>query len=76
MARTGRPKARLRAALERMPIVLPTGPRQAGNSTLARIVGQPSASNLFDLEDLRDLARLGEPILRLPGMRGTAVLAT
>ncbi|HZT67189.1 MAG TPA: ATP-binding protein [Acidimicrobiales bacterium] len=65
---------RLRAALGRMPIVLLTGPRQAGKSTLARVVVEPAASNLFDLEDPRDLARMGEPTLSLPGLSGTVII--
>lgn len=65
---------RLRAALRRAPIVLVTGPRQAGKSTLARIVVQPAPSNVFDLEDPRDLARLGEPTLSLPALDGTVVI--
>ena len=65
---------RLRDALARAPIVLVTGPRQAGKSTLARAVVQPSPSNVFDLEDPRDAARLGEPTLSLPGLAGTVVI--
>ena len=65
---------RLRAALARSPIVLVTGPRQAGKSTLARSVVRPPPSNVFDLEDPRDLARLGEPTLSLPALEGTIVI--
>lgn len=65
---------RLREALDRAPIVLVTGPRQAGKSTLARIVVQPEPANLFDLEDPRDLARLGEPTLSLPPLGGTVII--
>ncbi|GAB3919487.1 hypothetical protein GCM10011575_30590 [Microlunatus endophyticus] len=65
---------RLRAALERSPVVLMSGPRQVGKSTLARQVVEPARSNLFDLEDPRDLARLGEPTLTLPGAHGTVVI--
>lgn len=61
-------EARLREALSRSPIVLLTGPRQAGKSTLARLVVAPERHRLFDLEDPRDLARLGDPTLTLtPG---------
>lgn len=65
---------RLRAALGRAPVVLVTGPRQAGKSTLARAVVRPAASHVFDLEDPRDEARLGEPTLSLPGLDGTVVI--
>lgn len=51
-----------------------TGPRLAGKSTLARTVVQPPPSHVFDLEDSRDLARLGEPTLSLSGLGGTVVI--
>jgi predicted AAA+ superfamily ATPase len=51
-----------------------TGPRQAGKSTLARTVVRPAPSHLFDLEDPRDVARLGEPTLSLPALDGTVVI--
>jgi len=65
---------RLRAALDRAPVVVLSGPRQAGKSTLARSVVDPAPSNLFDLEDPRDLARLDEPTLVLPRLTGTVVI--
>jgi predicted AAA+ superfamily ATPase len=65
---------RLREALRRAPIVLVTGPRQAGKSTLARTVVRPAPSHVFDLEDPRDAARLGEPTLSLPALAGTVVI--
>ncbi|MBI1844084.1 MAG: ATP-binding protein [Actinobacteria bacterium] len=65
---------RLRAALERSPVVVLIGPRQAGKSTLARDVVGPAAANHFDLEDPRDLARLGDPTLSLPTLSGTVVI--
>lgn len=62
------------SALRRSPVVLLTGPRQAGKSTLARqVVGAPRP-NVFDLEDPRDLARLGEPTMSLPPLRGTVII--
>lgn len=67
-------ESRLEAALGRAPIVLVTGPRQAGKSTLAKRVVDPPRSNFFDLEDPRDAARLGEPTLSLPELRGTVVI--
>jgi predicted AAA+ superfamily ATPase len=51
-----------------------TGPRQAGKSTLAQVVVRPPPSNVFDLEDPRDLARLAEPTLVLPQLAGTVVI--
>ena len=74
LVRRRRDEERLRAALGRAPIVLLTGPRQAGKSTLARAVVRPKAPNLFDLEDPRDLARLAEPMLVLPPLSGTIVI--
>lgn len=65
---------RLSTALRRSPIVLVTGPRQAGKSTLARTVVNPQPSNVFDLEDPRDVARLGEPTMSLPALLGTIVI--
>ena len=66
--------ARLRDALGRSPAVVLVGPRQAGKSTLARSVVTPDPGSNFDLEDPRDLARLGEPTLSLSGRPGTVVL--
>ncbi len=65
---------RLRQALGESPVVLLVGPRQAGKSTLARSVVDAPPENFFDLEDPRDLARLGEPTLALSGRGGTVVL--
>jgi hypothetical protein len=65
---------RLEAALRRAPVVLLTGPRQAGKSTLVRNVAHVPPSNFFDLEDPRDLARLAEPALTLPGLDGRIVI--
>ncbi len=67
-------EARLQSALVCAPVVVLVGPRQAGKSTLARRLVQPPRAALFDLEDPRDLARLGEPTLSLPGLEGTVVL--
>ena len=64
----------LRAAMERSPVTLLTGPRQAGKSTLVRRVVQPLPSSVFDLEDYRDLARLAEPMLALRDTGSTIVI--
>jgi hypothetical protein len=39
----------LRAALARRPVVVLTGPRQCGKTTLARQILDPTASTYFDL---------------------------
>ncbi len=64
----------LRQALAEAPVVLLSGPRQAGKSTIARDLVDPSPANLFDLEDPRDLARLADPTLVLAGLEGTVVI--
>jgi len=64
----------VREAMSRAPIVLLTGPRQAGKSTLARAVVDPTPSHVFDLEDPRDDARLAEPMLALRELDGTVVI--
>ncbi|QDP94897.1 ATP-binding protein [Microlunatus elymi] len=72
----GRPEdeARLQSALGRSPVVVLSGPRQVGKSTLARMVVDPPRANTFDLEDPRDLSRLGDPTLTLSGLEGTVVI--
>ena len=67
-------ETRVREALDRSPVVVLTGPRQAGKSTLARALVQPDRDHFFDLEDPRDLARLGEPTLSLSALSGTVVI--
>jgi predicted AAA+ superfamily ATPase len=67
-------RARVRAALDRAPVVVLTGPRQAGKTTLARAVVDAPDANFFDLEDPRDDARLGAPTLTLPPLDGTIVI--
>ena len=56
------------------PVVVLTGPRQAGKSTLARAVTKASPRHVFDLEDPRDLARLADPTLALEPLDGTVVI--
>ena len=55
-------------------MTLLTGPRQAGKSTLARRVIDPSPAAFFDLEDYRDQARLTEPMLALRDRGETIVI--
>ena len=67
-------EAQLGEALAQAPVVLLTGPRQAGKSTLARRILQPLPQDFYDLEDPRDLARLAEPTLALSRSHGTVVI--
>lgn len=67
-------RTRLEAALSRSPVVVLTGPRQAGKTTLARQVVAAPAENVFDLEDPRDDARLADPTLSLARLGGTVVI--
>lgn len=63
--------------LEQFPVVAIVGARQVGKSTLARIVAAGFASvdvTFFDLEDPRDQARLGDPMLALEPLQGLVVL--
>ena len=70
----GEDERRLRDALARAPVVVLTGPRQAGKSTLAQEVVRPDGAHLFDLEDPIDRARLAEPSLALRDLDGTVVI--
>ena len=64
----------LQEAIARSPVTLLTGPRQAGKTTLARQTVPSSPSAFFDLEDHRDIARLGEPTLALRDRGETIVI--
>lgn len=67
-------EAGLRTALERAPVVLLSGARQVGKTTLARAVVDPPRVALFDLDDPRDRDRLADPTLALAGLAGTVVI--
>lgn len=67
-------QARVRSALDRSPVVVLTGPRHAGKSTLAKAIVQPDRDHFFDLAELRDLARLAEPTLSLSDLDGTVMI--
>ncbi len=67
-------EVRLTDALAFAPVVVLSGPRQAGKSTLARLVVDTPESHRFDLEDPGDRARLAEPMLSLGGLKGTVVI--
>lgn len=67
-------RQRIDTALKRAPIVLLTGPRQAGKTTLAREWLDADDPNYFDLEDPTDLARLDDPMLALRSAEGLVVI--
>lgn len=64
----------LRDALDRRPVVVLTGPRQCGKTTLARQVLGPAAPNYFDLEDPRSRALFEEPMTALESLTGLVVI--
>lgn len=64
----------LGAALNRSPVVLLSGPRQCGKTTLARELLSPDSPNYFDLEDPASLARLDEPMTALRPLGGLVVI--
>ncbi|HHQ48450.1 MAG TPA: hypothetical protein ENK19_06145 [Acidobacteria bacterium] len=66
----------IRTALGRSPVVVLTGPRQAGKTTLARELLSEDSPNYFDLEDPLSLARLEEPRTALDPLRGLVLPAT
>jgi len=55
-------------------VVVLTGPRQCGKTTLARELIDPDSINYFDLEDPASLARLDEPMTALGPLRGLVVI--
>jgi hypothetical protein len=67
---------RLRNLLRTYPVVGILGARQVGKTTLARQLAAEGSrpAHHFDLEDPRDLARLADPMLVLPDLRGLVVL--
>lgn len=67
-------RARVERALGRAPIVLLTGPRQAGKTTMARSFLAPENPNYFDLENPNDRARITEPMLALGTLSGLVVI--
>jgi predicted AAA+ superfamily ATPase len=66
----------IRARLRDYPIVSLLGPRQAGKTTLARMVSADTteAVHVFDLESPADLARLTNPELALRPLTGLVIL--
>ena len=65
---------RIRTALDRTPVVVLTGPRQSGKTTLARQLLSEESPNYFDLEDPASLARLDEPMTALRPLRDLVVI--
>jgi len=65
---------RIRTGLDRGPVVVLTGPRQSGKTTLARTLLPESSPNYFDLEDPLSLGRLDEPRTALDPLRGLIVI--
>lgn len=64
----------LRSALARSRVVVLTGPRQSGKTTLARQLLSEDSANYFDLEDPASLARLDEPMTALGPLEGLVVI--
>lgn len=65
---------KLKTALKRSRIVVLTGPRQSGKTTLARRLLSEESVNYFDLEDPASLARLDEPMIALNPLKGLVVI--
>ena len=66
--------ATIEGALRRAAVVVLTGPRQCGKTTLARRFLTPESVNYFDLESPPSLARLEEPMTALAPLRGLVVI--
>ncbi len=64
----------LRTALGRSRVVVLTGSRQSGKTTLAREFVSEDSINYFDLEDPASLARLDEPNTALEPLTGSVVI--
>ncbi len=64
----------LKKALSRSRVVVLTGPRQCGKTTLARQLLSETSVNYFDLEDPADLDRLAEPMTALRPLKGLIVI--
>lgn len=76
MLQRKRELATLRGLLRRHPVVGIVGARQVGKTTLARALmrGESRPTQLFDLENPEDLARLAEPMLALKPLKGLVVI--
>jgi uncharacterized protein len=65
---------KLKTALRRSRVVVLTGPRQCGKTTLARQLLREDSPNYFDLEDPASLVRLDEPMTALSPLQGLVVI--
>jgi hypothetical protein len=64
----------IKAAIQRSRVVVLSGPRQCGKTTLARELLSEESVNYFDLEDPASLARLDEPMIALRTLKGLVVI--
>jgi len=64
----------IKAVLHRSRVVVLSGPRQCGKTTLAREFLSEESVNYFDLEDPASLARLDEPMTALLPLKGLVVI--
>ena len=64
----------LKKALRRSRVVVLTGPRQCGKTTLARQLLNEESVNYFDLEDPAGLTRLDEAMTTLRPLKGLVVI--
>jgi len=65
---------RLTTAIGRSPITALLGPRQAGKTTLARLLAEGRPATFFDLESQPDIRRLQNPELALSQLAGLVVI--
>ncbi len=66
--------ASIREALDRSPVAVLLGPRQAGKTTLARTFVDPDDPQFLDLEDPTVEAQIAQPMSFLEPMRGLVVI--
>lgn len=66
----------LQRLLKLHPVVGIIGARQVGKTTLARLIVEKrrGPSSYFDLENPEDMARLGDPMLAIKGLKGLVVI--